>query len=1117
MIRKACAFRGGAIWICFVLAATISAAAENGAREHADSAADRAEQILETTGVRGGLIVHIGCGDGRLTAALAAGEAYRVHGLDTDPDRVREARQQVQAAGRYGQVAIELWDGSRLPYTDNLVNLAVVEEPGSLCDRELARVLAPLAVAYIRRDGEWVTQRQPWPDEIDEWTHYLHSANNNAVGQDAVAGPPYHLQWRTGPMWLRSHEHLSSFSAMVSAGGRVFSIVDKGPVASVAFPSRWQLIARDAFSGVRLWSVPLPRWESRFRGFRSGPPHLARRLVAVGDRVYVTLGYGEPVRALEAATGEMVRVYPETEGAEELVVCDGVLYTVIGDPAAEEGRERAERRGEESAVGKSLVAVQTDSGELLWKCPADQAGYVMPTTLAVADGKLVYQNAEHVVCRDAASGQLNWQTPRPLIRLRPTWLAPTLVLQDGVVLSGDRNEAWIQRIGLVEDPPGEPGQVLWDECSKEAYREADGNRQQALREMQGTLYAYSADTGELLWESPVSETFNAPPDVLVSRGLVWTSRIVCASQPGIIEGLNLHTGEVEFTRPADQEYYTVGMGHGRCHRSFGTPAYLITGRAGVELVDLDSGHAAANHWLRGACQYGFMPSNGLLYVPPHPCACYIEAKINGFNAMAPRREQAVPAMAADSPDRLVRGPAFDDVPAVEPVAGEWPTYRQNAARSGRAPCSVPTDLETRWQFSLPAPLTSPVMAAGHVLVAAIDAHTVHALDADRGESVWSFTAGARVDSPPTVDHGRVLFGSADGWVYCLRATDGELVWRFQAAPETRWIMNQDQLESAWPVHGSVLVQDGIVYFAAGRSSYVDGGMHLYALQTDSGELVFHRRLSDWDPETGLQPYETIRGTRGLPGVLPDILSSDANSLFMRHQRYDLRGEPQPTNVPHLYSSVGFLDADWWHRTYWIIGTQTGSGFGGWPRPGKQVPSGRILVQDGADVYGFGRNAYRAHGQGGGGHVGLGGIHYELFATEMQNGKHEPRWTTRPPFWVRAMVVDEHGRVFAAGPPVERYLTTTPLDDVEDPDILSREQLGPWYGEYFPSLQNPEEALQAFEGQKGAVLWVVDGSDGEPLATYDLESAPVFDGLIAANGKLYLTTLDGQVLCLDAPQ
>ena len=543
---------------------------------------------------------------------------------------------------------------------------------------------------------------------------------------------------------------------------------------------------------------------------------------------------------------------------------------------------------------------------------------------------------------------------------------------------------------------------------------------------------------------------------------------------------------------------------------------MITGRAGVEFADLTSGEGIADHWIRGACQYGFMPANGLLYVPPHPCACYIEAKINGFNVMAPLGEGEPQPHTTAVENELVRGPAYDDVPAGEQNPADWPTYRRDAARNGKAPCTVPVELDTLWQVSLPGPLSSPVAAGGLVLVAAIDAHTVHALDAATGEPAWSFTAGGRVDSPPTVHAGRVLFGSADGWVYCLRAADGQLAWRFRAAPELRWIVNFDQLESAWPVHGNVLVEDGTAYFVAGRSSYVDGGMHLYGVSAETGEMRFRRRLSDRDPETGLQPYDQIRGTRGLPGTLSDILTSDGQSLFLRHQRFDMEGEPQPPDVPHLYSSVGFLDAEWWHRTYWIIGTQTGSGFGGWPRPGKQVPSGRLLVRDGADVFGFGRNVYQAHGQGGGGHAGLGGIHYELFATRMEGKKHSPQWTSRLPFWVRAMVLDDRGQLFVAGPPVEKYLSPEPVDDLTDPDVVESDPLGPWYGQYFLSMRRPEEALDAYRGKRGAALWVVSGEDGERLAAYELDSPPVFDGMIAAAGRLYIATQDGRVVCMGEP-
>ena len=75
-----------------------------------EEAAGRAAQILEATGVQGGLIVHLGCGDGSLTAALA-GERFRVHGIDTDSDGVAKARARLRAGGNYGPVSADVFDG----------------------------------------------------------------------------------------------------------------------------------------------------------------------------------------------------------------------------------------------------------------------------------------------------------------------------------------------------------------------------------------------------------------------------------------------------------------------------------------------------------------------------------------------------------------------------------------------------------------------------------------------------------------------------------------------------------------------------------------------------------------------------------------------------------------------------------------------------------------------------------------------------------------------------------------------------------------------------------------------------------------------------------------------
>ena len=62
------------------------------------------------------------------------------------------------------------------------------------------------------------------------------------------------------------------------------------------------------------------------------------------------------------------------------------------------------------------------------------------------------------------------------------------------------------------------------------------------------------------------------------------------------------------------------------------------------------------------------------------------------------------------------------------------------------------------------------------------------------------------------------------------------------------------------------------------------------------------------------------------------------------------------------------------------------------------------------------------------------------------------------------------------------------------------------------LTDPEEALAAWEGKRGGLLWAVSAADGKQLAQYKLDVPPIFDGMAAAGGKLYLALIDGTLAC-----
>jgi outer membrane protein assembly factor BamB len=420
-------------------------------------------------------------------------------------------------------------------------------------------------------------------------------------------------------------------------------------------------------------------------------------------------------------------------------------------------------------------------------------------------------------------------------------------------------------------------------------------------------------------------------------------------------------------------------------------------------------------------------------------------------------------------------------------------------------------LSRAWRQPLGGTLSSPVVAAGKLFVARCDTHTIHALDAIDGRPVWSFTAGGPIDSPPTVAGGCVYFGSTDGFIYCLRAEDGALGWRYRAAPHTDQIVARGQLESAWPVHGSVLVRDGIVYAAAGRSSYLDGGIRLVRLSTQTGQLLSETVIDHRDASTGFQPKGQVKGTN-MPGALPDILSSEGESVFMRHSRFDLSGAPQPPVIPHLFSAAGFLEEEWWHRNYTMIGTMMNTNYGGWPTAGSRVPSGRLLVVGRQAVYGFGRTQYIHHGA----HVGIDGAtvfhfrpdrdkqrrftHYQAFAMNRQ-----------PPEKNAAkQVVKAKSR--RTGAPNKQILWTAQLPILARAMVLAGDTVffaGP------PDIFQSDDPHAAWAGKQGGVVLAVSAGDGRTSGQFQLESPPVFEGLAAAHERLYASLVDGSVVCLSA--
>jgi len=610
------------------------------------------------------------------------------------------------------------------------------------------------------------------------------------------------------------------------------------------------------------------------------------------------------------------------------------------------------------------------------------------------------------------------------------------------------------------------------------------------------MTALAATSGKVLWNSQHPPSgYRSPEDLFVIGQRVMAAGIRNI-QPGSTGEFTIHdllTGQPRAPFPAD----TLGhFPHHRCYRSKATEKYILTSRTGIEFVDTATGKWHNHFWTRGGCLVGVVPANGLVYTPPHHCACFAAGKLEGFYALGPG---PVPDIDPDDAKRLRTGPAYERMRDLRVDTAEedaWPMHRRDPARSGFLPVSVSPRLRDGWTVAVAGRLTSPVIAGDKAVVASIDTHSLHAFDAANGREAWRFVAGGRVDSAPTLFQGRVLFGCADGWLYCLDASSGELAWRFRAAPAARLHGANEQIESVWPVHGSIVIENDRIHAVAGRSRFTDGGLRLLRIDPFTGKKLTETTYDERDHQTrddlhkqfdrrfqsAEEKAKWIRMTFQDVGIT-DILTAEGGLVSMRNFVLDFdpaattpSGRPKGTK---LHVPFGLLDPTWSHRVGWMR----------WPGPVS-----RLLVFDGNDrVFGYGFNIrYQV----------LNTFDHYLYARSLHGREAKTLWPDQKlPFFVNAMALADN-MLFLAGPP--------DINIIDHPEIYKRSA----EPEFQEKLTHQSRVLS---GQEGAILWVIDKLGGKKLAEYRLEQMPVFDGMAVAKQSVFISTVAGKLVCMVGEQ
>ncbi len=1014
---------------------------------HVCSAAD-----VQDSGVTGGIVVHLNCGDGRATADMATGNNSLVHGLDGSAVNVSQAREYIGSKNLYGRVSVARYDGRSLPYADNMINLLVADTLGGVSRDEVMRVLTPTGTAVI---GGRKTVK-PWPSDIDTWPQYLNKADNNGVAMDSVVGPPRRIQWKDGPTWSRSHMGIATVVQMVTCNGRLFSIEDRALPDNPFLPGRFMYVARDAFNGRTLWTRRIERWESITVYIKSLPTQQQRRMVATDDVLYCTPVIEGPLAALDAATGKTIKTYGELSPVQEVAYDRGILFANVGERfnAGAYNQTNKKSNGKGGTPGEpfngsgfrrgyareildkqnpvsSIVAIDAKSGRKLWQ--TQELNNYTGASFAVKGHRAVYQTGEGMFCIDPRTGASLWSTKKPISNKSGHDSKTPGTMPNTVVITDERAFA-------VEG---------------------------------GEIVAYSLADGTVLWQAKAPGNYQASVDVFCVNGIVWTGGKGAT-------GLDAETGKV--VKSINQQV-TGPMSHDRCYRNFITKKFYINSKTGgADFLDLESKREYPNHWTRGTCSVGVLPANGLLYSTPYSCTCCLGPMMRGLNAYSadPELAETNDPGTIERETRLERGPAFGGVPGARAAEDEWPTYRGNRYRGGMTAAPVPGQLRVKWQTKLTASPTAATVAGGKVYVCTPDTHTLHALCSTSGKTAWTFTADGRIDSPPTYHKGLLLFGSRDGWLYSVRATDGELAWRFKDLPD-RLVCAFGQLESAWPISGSVLVLDDKVYAAAGLCSYLDGGIFLYCLDPASGAVLKSRaaygpfakgtgfpvgfKATDRSPGGGRRKGRK-KGKQKAPaekvqaGFRNDLLVSDGKDIFIRHRVLGTDLADSSSVASRLMPLSGFLDRRVQHRTGFVLSNR----FAWWSNNPKD-----IMISDG-------QNTYAVAG----------------FQSSHNHAYFDPRTSSYS--------------LQGNGLKVALPINGRALAKAGDVIFVAGEQMK-------FSVPTWKQYEDAYAGKSGGQLLALTAAGGETIGKYKLDAAPVWDSIALAGGHLYVSLEDGTIQCM----
>ncbi len=419
-------------------------------------------------------------------------------------------------------------------------------------------------------------------------------------------------------------------------------------------------------------------------------------------------------------------------------------------------------------------------------------------------------------------------------------------------------------------------------------------------------------------------------------------------------------------------------------------------------------------------------------------------------------------------------------------AADWPTWRHDASRSAASAQRLPDKLYLQWVRELP-PLKpawpdqprmqfdaayEPVVLGKTLFFGSSRNDCVTALETSTGKEKWRYYVDGPIRFAPAAWEGRIYAASDDGYLYCLDAETGKLLWKFRGGPRDRKILGNERLISTWPARGAPVIADGTVYFAASIWPFM--GTFIHALDARTGKV---RWSNDGDGSIFIkQPHYAD----SFAGVAPQ------GHLVVQGDRLLI---PGGRSVPALYHR---------HTGKVLHFPLAENG----RRGGHEVASAGNFFFNGGAVFDLKTGKYRTE---------LGNLVLPSW----------PKTTVFQPDKLRLAANDDTVFTYVAGACRALDLKSAGYQTVETIDRKGDKTLDWHWGMTetasckVPPLQELIKAgSRLYGGAENAVLAIdLSGKDG--TITWSSLVAGTVARLLAADGRLFAVTLEGRIYCFGA--